>query len=149
MRIDPLAKVTVVGRPVRPIERDTRCIPVMSIACHRQRAETDAVKAVGKGNDVLLPCDIARDLESRLNCISTCGPGELHHIIHAARLENRIAKSFQELALSPSMQIQTVGDSVLGDVVKQSLFKPRIVVPVIQGSRTGKKIKIPVAFFIV
>ena len=141
--VDVRAEVAVERHRHRALQRHAGGAPEIFVAGHRQRAHGHAVEAVGEVDDVGAAGHLAGDLERRLDRVGAGRAGELHHVVvETARRQQDVVHRLEEAFLGLGVQIETVGDRILLDVIDQRLFEDRVVVAEIQGAGAGEKVEV-------
>ena len=104
------------------------------------------MEAVGEVHDVLAAGRLAGELERRLDRVGAGRAGELHDVVaKPTRREDDLVHGQEEALLGDRVQVEAVGDAVVGDVVDQGLFEHRVVVPVVQRACAGEEVEIALA----
>jgi hypothetical protein len=80
------------------------------------------MEAVGKGNDIGPSGDLAREFECGFDRVGAGRSGELYPVIEASRRKDDALETFQKSPLGRCKEIETVGDAVPLDVIKEGLF---------------------------
>src|SRR5690606_10089178 len=97
--VDLVAEVVGVGHAADVGQRNAGSATVVLIAGGCQRADAATVEAVGETDDVAAACHLARQLQRGFHRVGAGRAGELHDVVHAARLENQPGEGFQETFL--------------------------------------------------
>ncbi len=143
--VDLIAEVVGVGHAADIAQRHAGSAAMMLIAGRRQRADAAAVEAVGEADDVVASGHLARQFQRGLDRVGAGRAGELHDVVHAARLEDQPVEGFQETLLGIGVHVQAMGETVVGNVVEQRLFEHRVVVAVVERAGTGQEIDVGLA----
>ena len=88
------------------------------------------MKAVGEVDDVGAAGGLAGDLQRRFDGVGAGRAGELHDVVvETARREHDVVHGLEEPFLGVGIQIETVGDPILLDVVDQRPLKTGLLCP--------------------
>lgn len=96
--------------------------------------------AVGEGDHIRAPGDLAREFQRRLDGIGAGRSRELYPVIEPPRLKDMGDEGLEEGGLCHREEVETVGDPVARDVIDQRLLHVRVIVPVVQGGTAGQEI---------
>src|SRR5690606_18808904 len=100
------------------------------------------------GQNIVAPGGLARELQRGLHRIGAGGAGELQAVVQTPRCQNVFLEDLEEFRLGAGVQIQAVGDAVLGDVVHQRALQGRVVVPVVERAGPCQKVQIVLPLFV-
>ncbi len=115
---------------------------VVAVARRRQRPRGHPVEGVREGDHVAATGDLPRELETGLHGVGTGRTGELHVVVEVARLQDVVDQRRQEPLLGLGEQVEAVGDAAALDVVDQRHCHVRVVVPVVEGARSGQEVDV-------
>ena len=100
------------------------------------------MERVGEVDDRLAAGALTGQLERRLHRVRAGRAGEHQLVVQVARGEHQLLESLQEIALGGGLLIQRVSDAITLDVVDKRGLQRVIVVPVVEGTRTGEEIQV-------
>src|SRR5699024_9487840 len=100
------------------------------------------METVGERHDVLTSGYLAGNFQCSLDSIGACGARELQRVIHAAGLKDMLVKSLKKGLFCGCSHIQTVYDTVFGQVLQQCLLEYSVVMAIVQGAGTSKKVDV-------
>lgn len=107
------------------------------------------MEAVGEGDDVVAPLDVAGELHRRFDRIGAGRAGELGDVFETARREYVRVEGVEKRLLGGRMHVEAVGDAATRDVFDEPGAQVGVVVAVIQAAGAGKEVDVALAAFIV
>ena len=148
-RVDIGTMIAVIGFVADMVERHARAPALGGVAGAGQRAQGHAVEAVGEGDHQFAPGDLARQLDRRFHRVGAGRAGEHGAIVEAAGLEDHILQRGEEILLRIGVEVEAMGDAVIGDIVHQRGLEHRVVMAIVQRGAARQEVEIAAALIVV